>query len=30
MVPEKNFVLGASGKAIIVQDEMENTYQKLD
>ena len=23
-------VLGAAGKATVVQDELENTYQKLD
>jgi hypothetical protein len=23
-------VLGAAGKASVVQDELENTYQKLD
>ena len=30
MVPETDLVLGAAGKATIVQDELENTYQKLD
>lgn len=30
MVPEEDLVLGAAGKATIVQDELENTYQKLD
>jgi hypothetical protein len=30
MVPEKDLVLGAAGTATIIQDELENTYQKLD
>jgi hypothetical protein len=30
MVPDEDLVLGAAGKATIVQDELENTYQKLD
>ena len=30
MVPEQDLVLGATGKATVVQDEVENTYQKLD
>ena len=30
MVPEQDLVLGAAGKASVVQDELENTYQKLD
>jgi len=30
MVPETDLVLGAQGQATIVQDELENTYQKLD
>ena len=30
MVPDTDLVLGAQGKATIVQDELENTYQKLD
>jgi len=30
MVPDKDLVLGAQGKATVVQDELENTYQKLD
>lgn len=30
MVPDKDLVLGASGKAIVVQDDLDNTYQKLD
>src|SRR6185312_15477412 len=30
MVPEKDLVLGAAGKATVIQDELENTYQKLD
>jgi hypothetical protein len=29
-VPDKDLVLGANGKATVVQDELENTYQKLD
>lgn len=29
-VPNKDLVLGAAGKATVVQDELENTYQKLD
>jgi hypothetical protein len=28
-VPDKDLVLGAQGKATVVQDELENTYQKL-
>ena len=30
MVPDKDLILGAAGKAIVVQDELDNTYQKLD
>ncbi len=30
MVPEKDLVAGAEGKATVVQDDLENTYQKLD
>jgi hypothetical protein len=30
MVPDKDLVLGAAGKAVVVQDDLENTYQKLD
>ena len=30
MVPEKDLVLGAAGTATVIQDELENTYQKLD
>jgi hypothetical protein len=30
MVPDKDLILGAAGKAIVVQDEFDNTYQKLD
>jgi hypothetical protein len=30
MVPDQDLVLGAAGKATVVQDEFENTYQKLD
>jgi len=29
-VPEKDLVLGARGTATVIQDELENTYQKLD
>jgi len=29
-VPEKDLVAGAEGKATVVQDDLENTYQKLD
>lgn len=29
-VPDQDLVLGAAGKATVVQDELENTYQKLD
>jgi hypothetical protein len=28
--PEQDLVLGANGKATVVQDELDNTYQKLD
>jgi hypothetical protein len=30
MVPDNDLVLGAQGTAIVVQDEFENTCQKLD
>jgi hypothetical protein len=30
MVPDKDLVLGAQGTATVVQDELENTYQKMD
>lgn len=30
MVPESDLILGAQGKATVVQDDLENTYQKLD
>ena len=30
MVPDTDLVLGAQRQATIVQDELENTYQKLD
>lgn len=30
MVPEKDLVAGAEGKATVVQDDLENTLQKLD
>ncbi len=29
-VPEKDLIAGAEGKATVVQDDLENTYQKLD
>jgi hypothetical protein len=28
--PDKDLVLGAGGKATVVQDDLDNTYQKLD
>jgi hypothetical protein len=30
MLPDKDFVVGARGKAVIVQDDFDNTYQKFD
>jgi hypothetical protein len=30
MIPDQVLVLGAACKATVVQDELENTYQKLD
>jgi hypothetical protein len=30
MKPDADLVLGAQGKATVVQDDLENTYQKLD
>jgi hypothetical protein len=30
MVPDKDLLLGAAGKATIIQDDLDNTYQKLD
>jgi hypothetical protein len=30
MTPEQDIVLGAQGTATVIQDELENTYQKLD
>jgi hypothetical protein len=30
MVIEKDLVLGAAGTATVIQDELENTYQKID
>ena len=30
LTPETDLVLGAKGTATVVQDEIENTYQKLD
>lgn len=29
-VPDSDLVVGANGTAIVIQDELENTYQKLD
>ena len=30
LVPETDLVLGAHGAATIVQDDLDNTYQKID
>jgi hypothetical protein len=30
VVPDKDLVVGAQGEATVVQDDLENTYQKLD
>jgi hypothetical protein len=30
MVPDKDLIVGAQGKATVVQDELQDTYQKLD
>jgi hypothetical protein len=30
MTPDQDLVLGAQGTATVIQDELENTYQKLD
>lgn len=30
MVPDKDLILGAAGKATVAQDYLDNTYQKLD
>jgi hypothetical protein len=30
MTPDADLILGAQGKATVVQDDLENTYQKLD
>jgi hypothetical protein len=30
MVPDHDLVVGAHGKATVLQDELQNTYQKLD
>jgi hypothetical protein len=30
MTPEKDLVLGPEGTATVVQDELENSYRKLD
>jgi hypothetical protein len=29
-VPQQDIVAGAEGKATVVQDDLDNTYQKLD
>jgi hypothetical protein len=29
-VPQQDIVAGAKGKATVVQDDLDNTYQKLD
>jgi hypothetical protein len=30
MTPDSDLILGAHGKATVVQDDLQNTYQKLD
>jgi hypothetical protein len=30
VTPDQDLVLGAQGTATVIQDELENTYQKLD
>ena len=30
IVPSTDLVVGAQGEAIVVQDDLDNTYQKLD
>ena len=30
MTPDADLIAGAKGKATVIQDELENTYQKLD
>lgn len=30
MVPDKDLVLGAQGKAVVLQDDLDDTYQKFD
>jgi hypothetical protein len=30
VVPEGDLTLGANGTAMVVQDDLDNTYQKLD
>ena len=30
MVPDKDLILGAAGKATVEQDDLDNTYQKFD
>ena len=30
MKPDSDLLLGAQGKATVVQDDLDNTYQKLD
>ena len=30
IVPDRDLILGAASKATVVQDDLDNTYQKLD
>jgi hypothetical protein len=30
MTPDADLVLAAKGRAVVVQDDLDNTYQKLD
>jgi hypothetical protein len=30
MVPDADLVLGVKGEAIIVQDDLDDTYQRID
>jgi hypothetical protein len=30
MTPDTDLIVGARGEATVVQDELQNTYQKLD
>ena len=30
MTPDTDLMLGAQGKATVIQDDLDNTYQKLD